>query len=165
MKGGYPVRRNRYLSVALSLMCLGIMVLRSADVDADGVVQVSDAWVRETVPGQSVGAAYMQIRSTERVDLVEAETKVSKSAEIHHMSMKDGLMKMRELNAVSVTPNEEVNLAPGGTHVMLVDLKHPLKVGEKVALRLTFRRENGTTFKVAVPAVVKPMIAGATHEH
>src|SRR5689334_23335574 len=140
-------------------MCLGVIAQRSAGAAADGVVQVSDAWVRETVPGQSVGAAYMHIRSTQRVDLVEAESKISKSAEIHHMSMKDGLMKMREMNAVSVAPNEEVNLAPGGTHVMLVDLKHPLKVGEKVALRLTFRRENGTTFKLAVPAVVKPMVA------
>ena len=81
------------------------------------------------------------------------------------MSMKDGVMRMHEVNTVTVSPGKEIGLEPGGTHIMLVDVKRPLKVGDVVTLELTFRRANGSAFAVQVPARVRPMAAEAMHAH
>ncbi len=136
-----------------------------AEAKADEAVQVSDAWVRETVPGQSIGAAYMRIRSTQRVELVRVQSAVARSAEIHQMSMEDGLMKMRELKSVGIDAGGEVTLEPGGTHVMLIDIRRPLRPGEEVTLKLHFRRLDGSAFAVTVRAPVKSLAAEARHEH
>ena len=147
------------------MMCF--LLLGSSWVNAapGDTVRVSDAWVRETVPGQSVGAAYLRIRSQERVVLTGVESTASKTAELHHMSMKDGVMRMHEVNTVMVSPGKEIGLEPGGTHIMLVDVKRPLKVGKEVTLKLTFRRADGRILKMAVPARVRSMTAEAQHGH
>ncbi len=134
----------RNLSAALSLGFVGVIVAHWASADSGSAVQVSDAWVRETVPGQSVGAAYMRIRSTQRVELVRVQSGVARSAEIHQMSMENGLMKMRELKSVGIDAGREVALEPGGTHIMLVDMKR---------------------LAVTVRAPVKSLAAEAAHEH
>jgi len=155
----------RNLSAALSLGFVGVIVAHWASADSGSAVQVSDAWVRETVPGQSVGAAYMRIRSTQRVELVRVQSGVARSAEIHQMSMENGLMKMRELKSVGIDAGREVALEPGGTHIMLVDMKRPLRPGEEVTLKLHFRRLDGSAFAVTVRAPVKSLAAEAAHEH
>lgn len=155
----------RNLSAALSLALVGATVPHWASADSGGAVQVSDAWVRETIPGQSVGAAYMRIRSKERLDLIGVKSKVSRSAEIHQMSMQGGVMKMRELSIVRVDPDREVRLEPGATHVMLVDVRRPLTPGEKVALRLIFRRPDRSTLSVTVLARVRSTAGGVTDGH
>lgn len=153
------------MSVIASSICFLLVLPFWASADSGDVVQVGDAWVRETVPGQSVGAAYMRMRSKERVELIGVESTVSKTAELHRMSMKDGVMKMREVNTVTVSRDKEIGLEPGGTHIMLVDVKRPLKVGETVTLKLTFRRANGSTLVVPVAARVRSMAAEAMHGH
>jgi len=165
MRTAYPIRFNhRPTAVAGWVLCLLLLFPEGANAGAGNAVQVSDAWVRETVPGQSVGAAYMRIRSKERIDLVRVESAVSKSAELHQMSMQGGVMKMREVRAVKIDPGHELALVPGGTHVMLVDVARPLKPGDEVALKLIFRRVGGTHVAVRVPARVKSM-AEAMHAH
>lgn len=155
----------RNLSAALSLALVGVTVPHWASADSGGAVQVSDAWVRETIPGQSVGAAYMRIRSKERLDLIGVKTKVSKSAGIHQMSMQGGVMKMRELSTVRVDPGIEVSLEPGATHIMLVDVRRPLTAGDKVGLTLIFRRADRRTLAVTVSARVRSTAGGVTDEH
>lgn len=102
-------------------------------------VTISDAWVRATAPGQKVGAAYMTLQSPQAVKLVYAESKSADEVEIHSMSMTNGIMKMRKLEALSLQPNKPEKLAPGGFHLMLFGLKAPLKAGEKVTLTLCFK--------------------------
>jgi hypothetical protein len=131
----------------------------------EGVVRVSDAWVRETVPGQSMGAAYLRIRSSEPVELVGLKSTASKTAELHQMSMKDNVMRMREAHAVAVSPDKEAQLGPSGTHIMLVDLKRPLKTGDAVDLKLFFRRANGARLVVPVRAEVRSIAEEAMHGH
>lgn len=112
MRAAYPIRFN-HRPAAVAGLCLSLLFAARVDAGADSAVHVSDAWVRETVPGQRVGAAYMRIRSKERIDLVRVESAVSKSAELHQMSMQGGVMKMREVRAVTIDPGHELALEVG----------------------------------------------------
>jgi len=166
MRTAYPIRfKHRRTAVASWAVCLLLLFAGRVNAGADNAVQVSDARVRETVPGQSIGAAYMRIRSTQRVELVRVQSGVARSAEIHQMSMENGLMRMRELKSVGIDAGREVALEPGGTHIMLVDMKRPLRPGEEVTLKLHFRRLDGSAFAMTVRAPVKSLAAEAAHEH
>ena len=112
------------------------------NVNKDDIL-ISDAWVRATAPGQTVGAAYMTLTSPADSTLVYVESAVADSAEIHSMSMENNVMKMRMLEELPLKAGKPEKLAPGGFHLMLFDLKAPLKAGETVALTLCFKDEKG----------------------
>lgn len=99
-------------------------------------VKVEQAWLRATVPGQEVAGAYLNITSAVNARLVGVSSPVAASAQLHSMSMKQGVMEMRELKDIALPKNKTVKLAPGGMHVMLFDLKQVLKPGEVIPLTL-----------------------------
>lgn len=107
-------------------------------------VSISNAWVREPAPGQKIGAAYMTLESPQDSQLVYAEAKgVAGSVEIHSMSMDNGVMRMRMLEALTLEAGKPTELTPGGLHLMMFDLEKPLKAGEEVAFRLCFEDADG----------------------
>jgi copper(I)-binding protein len=118
-------------------------------------VDVTNAWVRATVPGQPVAGAYLDLRASSRLKLVGASSPVAGRGEIHEMKDEDGMMKMRAVEAVDLPAGKTVSLAPGGLHVMLFGLAEPLAEGRKVALTLRFRRPSGATFTRTVEVPVK----------
>ncbi|MDO9282077.1 MAG: copper chaperone PCu(A)C [Methylotenera sp.] len=128
-------------------------------------VSVENAWVRPTNPGQEVGAAYMTFTSKQNVNLVHVESDVTKSVEIHSMDMQNGVMKMRMLETLPLVAGKPYQLAPGGFHLMLFDLKKPLTEGEQVNFTLTFKLQNNIEFKQQVKAVVKVANGEATNNH
>ncbi|MGB4813198.1 MAG: copper chaperone PCu(A)C [Methylophilaceae bacterium] len=118
-------------------------------------VTVQDAWVRATAPGQKVGAAYMALSNNENTTLVGAEADVAGSVEIHSMEMKNGVMKMRMLDKLDIIAGKPTILAPNGLHLMLFDLKKPLKVGDIVKLTLCFKGKNGEVTHQSMTLPVK----------
>lgn len=133
---------------------LPIFVLLSACHNKQAV-EVTDAWVRASVPGQTVGAAYMTLNSAQDSTLVYVETPVADSAEIHSMSMDNGVMKMRMLDELTLKAGTPEKLTPGGFHLMLMDLQKPLKAGENVNLRLCFKDKSGKITEQNVTLPVK----------
>lgn len=122
-------------------------------------VEVKDPWIRSTVPGQKVGGAYMEITSKVPARLVAAASPVAGSAEIHQMKMEGGVMKMSGMDGLELQPGRAVKLAPGGYHVMLMELKHPLKAGDHVPLRLTFEFAGKKRETVDLSAEVRDVAA------
>ena len=110
---------------------------------ATQTVAISDAWVRANAPGQSVGAAYMTLNSPKDSTLVFVESDAAESVQIHSMTMDNGVMKMRMLEELTIKANMPEKLAPGGFHLMLFDLKKPLKAGENINFRLCFKDKAG----------------------
>lgn len=107
-------------------------------------VSISNAWVREPAPGQKIGAAYMTLNSPQNSKLVYAEaTEAAGSVEMHSMTMDNGVMKMRMLDELTLEANMSKELGPGGFHLMLFDLKKPLKAGDEVTFRLCFKDTSG----------------------
>lgn len=117
-------------------------------------VTISNAWVREPAPGQEIGAAYMTLNSPQASKLVYAEAKgIAATVEMHSMSMDNGVMKMRMLDALTLEANTPKSLEPGGFHLMLFGLEKPLVAGEEVTFRLCFEDNAGniTHQNVTVP--------------
>lgn len=119
---------------------------------ADNVIQVEDPWARETPPGVSHGAAYMTLINEGGIKdrLIGARSGVANVAELHTHLMEDGVVKMRGLEGVNMPPGTPVALEPGGLHIMLIELKGPLKAGEHFPLTLEFERAGDTTVEVEV---------------
>jgi periplasmic copper chaperone A len=127
---------------------------------ADTLV-VDRAFARATPPGARTGAVYFTVdnagNSADR--LLRASTPVAAGVVLHQMAMEDGVMKMRAIPSVEIRPGARLELAPDGYHLMLIDLKQPLKVGEQFPLMLTFERA-GT---IRTMVVVEEMAATRRH--
>ena len=163
MKSGFM---SRLLRAALRLSLIAIAVLPYAAPAADAI-RVLDPWARATVPGQKVGGVYMEIVSPRDARLVGVSSPAAGTAEVHSMTMDGGTMRMRAVEALDLPAGTPVRLAPGGYHVMLMDLKAPLKKGDTVAIKLKVRSKSGQTQDVEVKAEVRDVAAaaGAASKH
>ncbi|HAN54896.1 MAG TPA: hypothetical protein DCQ77_01245 [Betaproteobacteria bacterium] len=126
-------------------------------------IKVDNAWLRATVPGQQVAGAFMDITSPVNAKLVSAESSVAGSMEMHSMSMKNGVMEMREIKVLPLPKGKLVKLAPGGFHLMLFDLKQPMKVGEIVPIKLTIETADKKREVVVVNTQVRDMSGSMSH--
>ena len=125
---------------------------------------IFDVWVKTTVPGGTVSAAYMHIKSAVPVKLVKAESPIAAIVEIHEMKMNDGVMEMKGLDAVEIPANKLIDLKPGGLHIMLMKLKKSINPGDKVPLTLTFEGADKKPFVVKLDAVAKEKHSSG-HKH
>jgi hypothetical protein len=129
-------------------------------------VTVRDAWVRAPAPGQKVAGAYMEIVARTPMVLTGVASPAAASVELHGTSMEDGVMRMRPVGRIELPAGATVKLAPGGLHVMLVDLRQPLKPGDKVPLTLTVQRSDFASRSVfTVQAEVRPAVPDTGHRH
>lgn len=124
-------------------------------------VTVTEPWIRGTVAGQKTTGAFMQLKSATDAALVEAASPAAKIVEIHQMTMDGGMMKMSAVDKLALPAGKAVDLKPGGYHVMLIDLKQPLKAGDTVPVTLTFEDKAGRKTTVEVKAPVKALNAKA----
>jgi copper(I)-binding protein len=120
-------------------------------------VVVRDAWVRESTASRTVSAAYLQIdnRTSFPVKLVGVRVDGAGVTALHTVTRDPGQVAMRAITEILIPARSTVALAPGGTHVMLLDVKPPLVRGTTVKMTLTF--DTGQTATVA--AVVRPLSA------
>ena len=129
---------------------------------------VTDAWVRGTVPQQKATGLFAQITSAQGGRLVSARSPVAGLVEIHEMSMDGDVMKMRALpGGLDLPAGKAVALKPGGYHLMLLDLKRPLKTGDTVPVTLVFEGADKKRETVEIKAPVKALAnaMGAMGDH
>ncbi|MFB6722343.1 copper chaperone PCu(A)C [Kribbella sp. NPDC056345] len=120
-------------------------------------VLVEDAWVRATVGTKdtTMTAAFLSLTNpgNAEVKLISATSPVAGMVQLHEMAMKDGKMVMQEkAGGVTVPATSHAHLSPGGDHIMLMNLKSPLKPGDEVPLTLKF--SDNTTHDLKVPVKV-----------
>jgi len=125
---------------------------------------VRDAWVRAPAPGQKVAGAYMEITGRANYWLISVASPVAARAELHATTLDGGVMKMRPLEKVELPGGKPVKLAPGGLHIMLIDLRQSLKRGDKVPITLTLLRDDLVNRAVfTVHAEVREAAAAKEH--
>ena len=122
---------------------------------------VSDAWTRGTVAGQRTTGVFAKITSTQGGRLLSVASPLAGVAEIHEMAMDGNVMKMRAVTAVDLPAGKTVELKPGGYHVMLMDLKQPLKEGESIPLTLVFEDAAKVRSSQTLQAPVRALGAAA----
>jgi hypothetical protein len=80
--------------------------------------------------------------------------------------MEGGVMRMRPVARIELPAGKAVRLAPGGLHIMLVDLRQPLKPGDRVPLTLTVQGADLASRSVlTVEAEVRDAGSGTGHQH
>ena len=123
-----------------------------AHVYESGPVIVSHPWARATAPTARTGAAYLKIEIApgSRDRLTGARSPVAATVEVHETTVTDGIARMRRVPEIGVTPDQPVDLAPGGMHMMLMGLKSPLKEGDMFSLILTFEKAGDVAVDVVI---------------
>jgi copper(I)-binding protein len=113
-----------------------------------------DAWIRAT-PGVDVAAAYLTLHNsgTQPVVVSGVSSPAAAAAMIHETSVVNGLSTMRAHEPLRIGPGETVRFAPGGLHIMLHTLRHPLATGEEVPLLLLLQGGGSLTVKARVRAL------------
>lgn len=119
-----------YLLAVLAVFSVVVQAQPSASID------VSSAWARPTVEGQSGTGAFMRLLSKDGARVVGASSEVAGVVEIHEMVLQGNVMRMRPIDGLALPPGELVELKPGGHHMMLMDLKRALRNGEKIKVDL-----------------------------
>jgi periplasmic copper chaperone A len=136
---------------------------RAEEVQAGGLV-ITQAWSRATPGGAKIGGGYLTIenKGTTPDRLIGGSGDMAAKVELHEMSVKDGVMTMRALDkGLAIEPGKTVKLAPGGYHLMLMDLKNPLKQGDKVPVTLEFEKAGKVNLLLDVQAVGAQAPGGA----
>ncbi|MBP6815851.1 MAG: copper chaperone PCu(A)C [Burkholderiaceae bacterium] len=131
-------------------------------------VTVADPWVRGTVAQQRATGAFMKLTAPAGARLVEARSPMAGVVEIHEMTMDNNVMRMRQVPMLELPAGKAVELKPGGYHVMLMDLKQPMKTGESVPITLVFEDKDKKRLTVDIQAPVRALNAPAgkmEHKH
>jgi periplasmic copper chaperone A len=145
------IARGYAAAIALTLTQIAASAAQAADYDV-GSIHISQPWARATPKGASAGAAYMTItnngKTPDKVSCVSSDA--SAACQIHTMTMDNGVMAMRPVDGgLEIKPGETVTLKPGGFHVMLENLKHPLEQGNMV--KATFKFDIAGTVDIDYP--------------
>jgi periplasmic copper chaperone A len=128
-------------------------------------VRITDAWARATAPGQPVAGIYMDIVSKQDLKLTGVESPLGKTAELHHMQMDNGTMRMRRVASIDLPAGKKVQLKPGEYHVMLFGLSKGLAAGDALPFRLTLTDGNGVRQTVDAVARVRKVDGSEAHRH
>ena len=127
-----------------------------------GAVEVDHAWARATLPTQMASGAYMTVTSATPARIVGLSSPLAGVVQVHQMSMRGTMMKMHAVDALDLPAGKAVELKPGGYHVMLMDLKQPLKKGDRLPLTL---RIEGADKKITEQTVSIEVRDAAPAEH
>ncbi len=157
------MNRPKHLLVAATL--LAAVSWASAHEFQLGPIKIGHPWARPTLAGQSVGGAYLSLHNTGTAPdrLLGATSAASTTVEVHEMRMQGDVMRMREVDGLALAPGKTVKLEPGGYHLMLVGLKVPLKLGDKLPLTLRFEKAGSVDVLLFVES--KPAATQAEHQH
>ena len=141
--------KPKFIAILMTALALG-----SASLHAQ-TVEVQDAWARATVPRQTASGAFMKLTAKDSAQLVGADSAAAEVVEVHEMRMVGNVMRMRAAPVIELPARQTVELKPGGYHVMLMDLKAPLKAGGTLPLTLTFKDAKGVESKVQLQVPVR----------
>src|SRR5882757_1810214 len=146
---------SRILTCAALAATLFTASARAEEVKAGDLV-ITQAWSRATPNGAKIAGGYLTIENKGAAPdrLVGGSGDIAGKVEIHEMAMNSGVMTMRPLDkGLAIEPGKTVKLAPGGYHLMLMDLKGPFKQGDKVPVTLEFEKAGKVTLSFDVQGV------------
>src|SRR5450631_2996985 len=138
--------------------------VRAEEVKAGDLV-ITQEWSRATPGGAKIATGYLTIENKGSTPdrLIGGSADVAGKVEVHEMAMNNGVMTMRPLDkGLAIEPGKTVKFAPGGYHLMLLDLKSPLKRGDKLPVTLEFEKAGKVNLSFDVQGVGAQAPGGAS---
>ena len=154
------LRMKKLILAALGAVLL-VPSIGTSFAQSKGDLEIEKPWARATPPGAAVGGGYLTIRNKGAAGdrLVGVTSPASARVEMHEMAMEKDVMRMREVKGVDVPAKKSVEFRPGGFHLMLMELKAPLRQGDKVQVTLRFEKAG----EVKTELVVEDLASGIGH--
>ncbi len=120
-----------------------------------GSIAISGPWSRATPKGAQTGVGYMTIKNNGSTPdrLIGGSVDAADRFQLHAMTMENSIAKMRELSDIEIKPGQTIEFKPGGSHVMFVNLKHPLSKGERINGTLVFERAGKVQIEYSVEGI------------
>ncbi len=121
-----------------------------------GSLEIGHPWARATPPSAMAGGGFLTVtnKGSEPDRLISVKSPAAARVEIHEMKMDGNIMRMRELEkGLEIPPGATVTLAPGGYHLMMMELKGPLAKDSRVPVTLTFEKAGVIEVELAVEAM------------
>jgi copper(I)-binding protein len=146
------------LRTLCSVLFLGALMsapARAEEVKAGDLV-ITQGWSRATPGGAKVGGGYLTIenKGSTADRLIGGSAEIAGKVQLHEMAMNNGVMTMRPVDkGLVIEPGKTVKLTPGGLHLMLLDLKNPLKQGDKVPVTLEFEKAGKVSLSLDVQGI------------
>lgn len=152
------------MKVKHAVCCLLILLAGPLQSAPEGLM-VQDAYIRALPPGVPNSAVYMVMMNhgDQDIEVSGLSASVSDSASIHETLNDDGMMRMQALERVIVPAQGELELVPGGMHVMLMGLQQSLKEGDSVTLTLEFANSDNMDIEVPVISMQQSMNQSIEH--
>jgi periplasmic copper chaperone A len=117
-------------------------------------VSVETPWSRATPPGARIGVGFMRLNNAGAAErVVGASSPVAARVEMHLTSREGDVMKMRQVDSFEIPAGGTFELKPGGAHLMLMDLRRPLKQGETVPLTLKLAKGGELEMELTIEAL------------
>jgi periplasmic copper chaperone A len=154
---------NAILRRSAATFLLSLLALTASAQQA--AVQVTQAWARASVQGQRGTGAFMTLTAPANLQLIGAASPVAGVTEVHEMKMEGDVMRMRPVAALDLPAGRAVELKPGGYHVMLMELKAPLKPGTSIPVTLSLRDAAGKVSQQQVQVPVAVSAPAGAHKH
>jgi hypothetical protein len=124
---------------------------------ANAQIVVEKAFVREMPPGQAVTAAFMTLQNTgtEPARLLSVSSDSAERVEIHMHRHNNGMMRMEQVESITVPAGAVFTFEPGAYHLMLVNITRPLVEGDNVQLKLEFNHAEQVTVDLPVQNIMR----------
>jgi copper(I)-binding protein len=115
-------------------------------------VSIDQPWMRSTPPGAKVAGGYMTVTNKGSAPdrLVGAASPVADRVELHVHLDEGGMMKMKQVPGFDIPAGGKFVLKPGGAHLMFLDIKRPIKQGERIPVTLKFEKAGEVKAEYAV---------------
>ncbi|QHC71658.1 copper chaperone PCu(A)C [Rathayibacter sp. VKM Ac-2801] len=152
--------RTRHVLTLSALSAAALLALTGCSTGASGTtaevtpaateVSITDGWVKAADSGMSAAFGELENSGTEDVTVVSATSAASSELELHEtVANESGEMVMRaKESGFTIPAGGSLELAPGGNHIMLMDLTAPIVAGDEVTITLTFSDDSTTEFTV-----------------
>ena len=151
--------------LAASLAPASAQDSKARDFKAGGIT-VTMPWARATPGGAKVAGAFFGVTASAGTEdkLIGASSPAAATVELHDHIDDGGVMRMRRVEAIAVKADAPVTLKPGGLHLMLMDLRQPLKAGDAVDVTLKFEKAGEVKIKAEVAPIGAAGPAGGRAE-
>lgn len=130
--------KKLFLASSLAVFCFGANV------------EINDIYARKSIAGVPNSAVFMKIKNNDAkaIKVVSADaSSVANKVELHTHIKEGQMMKMMKVPSFEIPANAQIELKPGGDHVMLMGLKNELKAGDKISLKLDFSDNTSVELK------------------
>ena len=175
----YFTRRGAALAL-ISVLSLGMLALAACGNDDDdangsshlgepaataGDLTIYEPWIRYTL-GDNAAGYFVVVNDGDDDRLVQAQLDVAGVVELHEVITDGAVGRMQEVEGgIEIPAGSEVELRPGGYHVMLMALERELEQDEELTMMLVFENAGEVTVTATVETVAAADDNGHGHSH